>query len=112
MNQNGPQVFVTQFDPKWDFSSLTKYGEVIFLTQTEYRPEPSGRGYNAAILVEILRGMRSYRPGIDYIALTGSAIPNVISGMAIGSIIKYNDNVPNHILKWSRRNNDYELFAL
>jgi len=111
-NQSGPQVFVTQFDPKWDFSSLVKHGEVVFLTQTEYRPEPSMPGYNQAIMAEILRNMKEYRPGIDYIALTGSAMPNVISGMALGSILRYNSNVSNNILKWSRRNHDYELFAL
>ena len=84
----------------------------FFLTQTEYRPEPSMQGYNQSIMAEILRNLKAYRPGVDYIALTGSAIPNVISGMALGSIIKYNSNTPNNILKWSRRNNDYELFAL
>jgi hypothetical protein len=109
MTDNGPQVYVTQFDPQWDFSALVKFGQVIFLTQTEYRPEPSMPGYNVGILAEIMRNLKDYRPGIDYIALTGSAIPNVISGVAIGA---HPSEVPHNILKWSRRNRDYELFAL
>ena len=101
-----PRVFVTQYSPTWNFSEAEKYGEVVFLTNSEYRPQPCPPEVNGAIESEIRQRMKEYIPGEDYIALTGSAIPNVIVGQQLAK------NGPHRVLKWSNRKKGYELFII
>ena len=102
-----PKVFVTQFDPKWNFTPAEEYGEVVFLTSSEYQCEPSPVEYNAAIHAEITRKLQDYVPGRDYIALTGSGVPNFVAGRILGR-----SGGPHRILKWSNRQRAYELFTI
>lgn len=106
-NNPEPKVFITQFMKGLNYSGTNHYGEAIFLTKEEFRPEPSMPDYNKSIVMEITNGMNYYMPGVDYIVLTGSSIPNVVVGMILtkrpGS---------HKLLKWSNREKNYELFIL
>ena len=101
------KVYVTQFDPKWNFSSLDQYGDVIFLTDREYAAEPAPGSYNNSIVNQIGAKLKEYVPGEDYIVMTGSAIPNMITGMWISDMAG-----PHKVLKWSNRSSEYELFKI
>jgi len=100
------RVFVTQFARQLDFSELAKWGEVRFLTEREYVPEPSPPTANESVVDEITRNFSDYIPGIDLIVTTGSALPNMI----VGGLI--NKMKGNRILKWSNRDHKYELYVI
>lgn len=107
------KVLVTQYVKSINFSEAEKYGEVIFLTAEEYRPEPVVQLHNDKIRDEITRNFnKHYIPGEDYIMTTGSAIPNVIVGSLLAGRAVNNHKVEHKILKWSNRLNGYELFKL
>jgi activator of 2-hydroxyglutaryl-CoA dehydratase len=101
------KVFVTQYTKNLNFAEAGKYGDVIFLTKEEYRPEPIVGGINESITHEIKKNMIEYIPGKDFIITTGSAMPNVI----IGGILSKSSGDHN-ILKWNNRSESYELFKL
>lgn len=101
------KVYVTQYTPRVDFSKAQAYGEVVFLTNEEYRPDPVPEGWNESIARQIRDKLLNYNPGIDYIITTGSAIPNVITGMCL---MQHRRDCKHNILKWSNRKDDYELF--
>ncbi len=101
------KVYVTQFYKNLNFAKAQEYGDVVFLTDKEYRPEPTMPRYNEQITSEIERKFSSYVPGHDYIITTGSAIPNVV----VGSLLAKMPGTHN-ILKWSSRNEMYELFKV
>jgi hypothetical protein len=101
------KVFVTQYSPHLRFAEASEYGEVVFLTDKEFRPEPSPPGANDVIIVEIVRNLQEYIPGEDYIALTGSAIPNLVVGGVVKGL-----RGPHKVLKWSNRSKNYELFLV
>lgn len=105
-NQNVSKVFVTQYSPRLDFSKLNEYGEVIFLTKNEFRPDPTPPIINQTTAHEIARNMFSYIPGIDFIVTTGSALPNVY----VGSILE--KGLIHHFLKWDARQGEYKLFKI
>lgn len=101
------KVFVTQHSPHLRFAEANEYGEVVFLTDKEYMPQPAPERANHAIKAEIVNKMKEYIPGTDYIVVTGSAIPNLIVGAIIGTM-----NGPHRVLKWSNRMRGYELFLV
>lgn len=107
------KVLVTQYIKNINFAEAEKYGEVVFLTSEEYRPEPVVALHNDSIVDEIRRNFnKHYIPGEDYIMTTGSAIPNVIVGGLIAGRSINNQRVEHKILKWSNRTSGYELFKL
>jgi hypothetical protein len=102
-----PKVFVTQYSKRLNFAEAEHYGEPVFLTQEEFRPNPAPPGVNDDIVSEIERKMQDYVPGYDYIVLTGSSIPNLIVGNLIAGL-----EAPHKLLKWSNRLHGYELFIV
>jgi len=102
------KVFVTQYSPRLQFVEAEDFGEVQFLTDKEYRPEPVPPTVNQTTNKMIMRKLVSeYIPGEDYILLTGSSIPNVVAGMAIAKMPG-----PHRLLKWSNRMKKYELYII
>lgn len=101
------KVFVTQYSQHLRYADAAEFGEVVFLTQKEFRPQPAPPGINNVIIDEIFDEMESYVPGIDFILLTGSAIPNLIVGGVVGV-----HEGPHNLLKWSNQLKKYELFIL
>lgn len=105
-----PKVFVTQYVSRLDYSELNSYGEVIFLSREEYQPEPTLPEINSTITDKIVSVLKSnYIPGVDFIATTGSAIPNMIVGIVLA---KCPSTHRHNILKWSNRKLSYELFKV
>lgn len=102
-----PKVFITQFISNLNYSGTDHYGEAIFLTKGEFRPEPSMPKYNESIANEIKNNMGAYLQGIDYIVLTGSSIPNMVVGTIISKM-----KGSHKLLKWSNREKRYEVFTL
>ncbi|MCK5609706.1 hypothetical protein KAR91_47975 [Candidatus Pacearchaeota archaeon] len=103
--QAQPKVFVSQYVRNLDFAEAEKFGEVIFLTSLEYRPEPVPNSFNDAIINDIKRGMTAYISGLDFIMTTGSGIPNII----VGGLLRAGEH---KILKWSNQRKTYELFKV
>lgn len=107
------KVLVTQYIKNINFAEAEKYGEVVFLTSEEYRPEPVVQMHNDRIANEIEHNFRKhYIPGEDYIMTTGSAIPNLIVGSLLAGHIRNGTKVEHKILKWSNREHAYELFKV
>lgn len=102
------KVYVTQLMRHMDMTQAEKFGDIEFLTTKEYQPHFYPEQENKKIVDEIMAKMDRYEPGTDYIMTTGSAIPNVIVGMVLD---RYPD-ATHQILKWSNRNNCYELFNI
>lgn len=102
-----PKVFITQYSDRLNFAEAADYGDVIFLTQSEFQPNPSPPNVNEQITHEIGAALDDYIPGFDYIVLTGSSIPNLI----VGSMLKA-AHAPHKLLKWSNRMSGYETFIL
>lgn len=112
LNNANPRCFVTQYVTNLNYEEAAKWGEVIFCTAKEFRPEPAPKEINKSIQNEIVTRMKDYIPGIDFIITTGSAIPNVIVGGVISGYAINGVLVGHKILKWNNRKNSYELFIL
>lgn len=102
------KVFVTQYTKRINFTEAANYGEVVFLTDQEFRPMPHPNGVNKEVVDEIKRNMSLYVPGVDFIMTTGSALPNVVVGMILGRM----PGATHKFLKWSNRMEGYEMFEL
>ena len=100
-----PLVFVSQYVRNLDFAEAEKYGSVVFLTDKEYRPEPSPDKFNNQVENEIRSKFSEYVAGYDFVMTTGSGIPNVI----VGGLLKAGEH---KMLKWSNQRKTYELFKV
>jgi len=112
MNDVMPNVFVTKFQPDWDFASAVEYGHVIFLTEKEIQYEPTIPVNTDRIVNEIRNKLVGYMPGIDFILLTASAINNIVASHEV-----LGHPGQHQFLRWnSNRNNDkppgYRLYRL
>ena len=100
-----PKVFIAQASRGLDFSSADEYGEAVFLTDMEFRQEPTSAKFNNEAVQSIRRSMQDYIQGVDYLVTTGGAIPNVI----MGHFMKKGEH---NILKWNNRSMHYELYKV
>jgi len=101
------KVFVTKFQAEWNFGPASKYGEVVFLTDKEHRPEPVVATYNERVTKEIMRGMADYIPTEDYIVMTAAAIPNMITAMLLQEM-----QGPHNVLRWNNQTKTYDLYKV
>lgn len=99
------KVFVTQAVRSLNFSTAEHFGEVVFLTDREYRPEPTPLRFNQDVTDDIVRGMKDYIPGEDFLCTTGSSLPNVVAGACLSK-------GTHKMLKWNNRAETYELFTV
>ena len=97
------KVFATQYVSNLDYDKAAHFGDVIFCTQQEHRPEPAPPEINSGVYHDIKKKMAEYLPGVDYILLTGSAIPNLMAGSLLQKGVAHN------ILKWSNRDKEYKI---
>jgi len=104
-NKAQPKVFVGQYVRNLDFAEAEKFGEVVFLTSNEYRPEPVVQSFNDEVINDIKRGMTAYIAGLDFIMTTGSGIPNIL----MGNLLRAGEH---KVLKWSNQRKTYELFKV
>lgn len=100
-------VYVTKFQPDWDFGPAAEYGEVVFLTQDEMKPEPTIGGYNERVEHEMAKALKHYVAGKDYIVMTASATNNFKAAN-----ILYKKGPRHNVLRWNNRKKGYELFKI
>jgi len=101
------KVFVTQYSDYLNFRLAEQHGEVVFLSEKEYRAEPALASANDKIRDEILNGLVDYVAGIDHILLTGSPIPTLIVGAFMNSRIG-----EHKVLKWNNQTKSYDIVKL
>lgn len=100
-----PKVFITKFQPDWDFGPAADYGEVVFLTEHELKPEPTVGAHNDRLVDEMKRAMGDYVQGTDFIVMTAAAVNNVavMMKLPVG---------PHNVLRWNNRKHRYELYKI
>lgn len=107
VNKAKPKVFVSKFQPSWDYSQAAEYGEVVFVTDREFHAEPSMPRHNETVGNEIAKGMQDYIAGIDFIVLTAAATVNMAVAMHISGKAE-----THNVLRWSNRGHSYELYKI
>lgn len=103
-----PMVWVTQERQGFNYTDAEKFGEIEFVTSREYTLPMNSPG-NAGIKVAIITAAAKFNPDTDYLLLSGSP---VIAGVLIGNIIKKHDPKVIRVLKWNKRDNDYNPITI
>lgn len=106
-NMAQPKVYVTKYQPDWDFRSAADYGEVRFLTEDEMKPEPTVSRHNLQLTRDIRQELTDYVGGVDYVVMTASATNN----FAVARILQTKGGLHN-ILRWNSRRQKYELYKI
>lgn len=101
------KVFITKFQPDWDFSPATEYGKVVFLTENEMKPEPTVGSYNDKVEAEMRDSLVDYVPSVDFIVMTASATNNFKAAN-----ILHEKGIHHNVLRWNSRKHKYELYKL
>ena len=97
------KVWVIQ-EGKNDYSSAENYGEVNFVTRSDYRTT-KGSQQNATVISDIARFRTDYIAGMDYIILAGNPI---VTALVVMSLVDGN----HRFLKWDGRRSEYIPFTL
>jgi hypothetical protein len=77
---------------------------VVFLTDKEYKAHPTIDSLNNEIVNEMSKNLEEYRPGLDYILLTGSPMASVLVGFLLWDVFGIHK-----LLKWNNLTKTYEL---
>jgi len=101
------KVFVTQEISRINYASALEYGDVVFLTCDEYKPEPTNGEINKEIKHSIAKHMKDYVPGVDYILTSGSPVSILLTGMIMAATTVAMTG--HKILKWNNQSNRYDL---
>jgi len=101
------KVYITKFQPDWDFGPAAEYGEVVFLTEDEMKPEPTIGGYNERVEKEMRTALDGYVSGVDYVVMTASATNNFKAAN-----ILYKKGHLHNVLRWNGRKHKYELYKI
>ena len=101
------KVFVTKFQSNWEYGAAASFGDVVFLTEKEHRPEPVPAEFNERVTAGVEAKLQDYIAGIDYLAFTGSYILNAV---AFAIIAKHEG--PHKVLKYHPARQEYELFII
>lgn len=100
-----PKVFVTQELPV-SYHKAEHYGEVIFLSSRE-ATQNSNSLRNADLLRDMIKAMRDYSPGVDWLVPSGSPIAIGLGFM----IASWKGGVIN-ILQWDSRGENYREYSV
>ena len=100
------KVFVTQYFERGDFSAAEQWGEVVFMTKLEHKPQPTHADANDPVKFAIERSLADYIPGIDSILVAPSQVINLLVGSCLES------GKQHRILKWDNRCTAYRLHLL
>jgi len=98
------KVYVVQENAFANYSDAERYGEVVFMTADEFRPQNNSLR-NAQILDQV-RGMMLHFTSNDYLILTGN--PTVI-GYAFHCGLQRFDSLK--ILQWDKLGRVYKPFT-
>ncbi len=102
-----PKVFVTNAYPAMmgKLKQAEKYGDIMVLTDIEFRGGPGHETNNRSAMNHIKAMMNRYIPGHDYILTAG----NMINAMATARFLHEGTH---NILKWNNKWEDYEIVPL
>lgn len=95
---NTPRVWIVQ-DTNNDYSSAEDFGEVRFITKTDYTSIMDSSA-NRAVAFDIKKFKSEYLPGVDYIAPGGNPMTTALVVMSLISC-------PHRFLKWDGRKGAY-----
>ncbi len=98
----GPIVYVTHERRGFDYSGALEYGEVVFLAKDEYLPLPTTGGRNDEIYDGMFDVLCEYRPGFDFILLSGSPISMFMAGSMM------TNSTGHKVLKWNNHRKSYD----
>lgn len=79
-----PTVYVVQENPRMNYLPAEKFGEVRFLTATEFSPSTHSLR-NKQVLEQVMTGLADFDPDVDYLVMSGNPI---IMGFAFSLIIQ------------------------
>ena len=94
-------VFVTQEVPFADYTDLERFGEPVFLSASEVSNVTDSL-HNKKLMGLIRDRFAQYRPGVDFIAPSGSPI---LSGLVFALAREKGDTFM--VLKWNNRDRKY-----
>ena len=96
-------AYVTQSKAGLDFEPLDNFASnIVFLTHREYVPVGQPGEDRESIIQEVIRNLRHYRPGKDFLVLAGNPVVMFIVGQVVG-------HGRHNILKWNNRTGMYDL---
>lgn len=99
------RVYVVQENQNLDYTDAERFGEVVFLTNMEYRPMASSKN-NVDLLNQIDDGLSKFDPEQDYVILTGNPIT---LGYAFHRLLSnVGDGTPVAILRWVPQDGRYK----
>lgn len=73
MTQSQPTVFVVQENPNLNYTPAEQFGEVRFLTASEFSPSKNSLR-NVQLISDISAAMASFDPDRDFLLLSGNPI--------------------------------------
>ena len=108
-NDEPPRVFVTKTEPHWDFYRAADYGDVVFMTEHEYKSEPAPPAHNRMVRQEIEDCLvkHQYRPGTDFILLTAAQSNNMVVMFAIRHLMG-----DHKFLRWNSNSERYDIYRV
>lgn len=97
-----PKVYVTQENPNLNYLPAEEFGEIIFMTRGEFSPVKNSLN-NEKLIEELRYKLKTYRPRVDYLVISGSP---VVSGIVFMLIREITDSL--NVLRWSNRDRVYQ----
>ena len=98
------KVYVTQENSRLNYMDAERFGEVVFITASEYSPNPNSRR-NDIIESEIRHGLINFDSDLDYLLLSGDPVIMALSFHRAASISTVANKV--QLLKWDSQNRSY-----
>ena len=100
----GPKVFVVQENHRINYSHAEKYGEVVFLSVSDFKPLPTTGLINQVVVDGIRKLLEdNFDSKQDFILLTGSPMNILITG---AMLLKFKGEIK--VLKWNNQDKRYD----
>jgi hypothetical protein len=102
------KVFVTQFDPRWDFAPALEWGsDVRFITDQEMVQQPCPPHANDLLMAQVKSNLKDYTSGEDFVVLTAAAPINVLVAMELAK-----KPGTHNFLRWHTKRQKYNLYQV
>ncbi len=110
-----PKVYVTQYHPRLNFSPAKKFGEIVFMTERDFKPDMGTQPQwveeeNTRVSNEIGESLIEYLPGHDYLLITGNLMTALVTGQYLAK--RFNSEIKHKVLKWNNRSHDYDVYEI
>lgn len=101
-----PKVYITQEVTTANYFDVERFGDPVFLSASEVSNVPDSL-HNQKLVGLIRERFAGYRPGIDFIAPSGSPI---IAGLVFALAREQTDTF--NVLKWNNRDRQYTAIRI